>query len=265
VVLTSCEKTVFLDTDQADVKIVIEGMLTNRDNYHYVKISRSADFYDSGKTPRVTDAIVTVNDDQGNTFEFIHNPNDHPDSAGFYLPASSFAGVVGRTYTLNVVADGKGYTAADKMYSVTAIDSLTYGIDQDEMDDPEEEGKYYEVLIYAVEPQDTKDYYLFDFYRNDSLLVAEPDEIYFSDDVALGEEINGVQSPIYYAKGDVARVEAFSLSRAGYVFYSDLQGLLRNDGGMYSPPPANCRTNLSDGALGFFRVSAVDMMEIKIE
>jgi hypothetical protein len=151
------------------------------------------------------------------------------------------------------------------MYRVTSIDSLTYGIDQDELDDPEDEGKFYEVLIYAKEPQETKDYYLFDFYRNDSLLVGSPDEIYFSDDIALGEEINGVQSPIYYAKGDVARVEAFSLSRAGYVFYSDLQSLLNNDGGMYSPPPANCRNNLSNGALGFFRASAVDMMEIIIE
>jgi hypothetical protein len=263
--MTSCEKTVLLDNDQSDVKIVIEGMVTNREDYHYVKVSRSANFYDSGKTPRVSDAIVSVSDDQGNTFEFIHNPNAHPDSAGFYLPLSPFAGEVGRTYTLTVVTDGQEYTAVDKMFSVTSIDSLTYGIDQDEMDDPEDEGKYYEVLIYAVEPQETKDYYLFDFYRNDSLLVAGPDEIYFSDDVALGEEINGVQSPIYYAKGDVARVEAFSLSRAGYVFYSDLQGLLSNDGGMYSPPPANCRTNLSNGALGFFRTSAVDMMEITIE
>lgn len=263
--LTACEKTVFLDNEQAETKIVIEGMVTNRENYHYVKVSRSADFYDSGKTPRVTDAIVSVSDDQGNTIQFLHNPNDHPDSAGFYLPAAPFAGVIGRVYTLTVVADGQEYKATDQMYRVTSIDSLTYGIDQEEFDDPEDEGKFYEVLIYAKEPQETKDYYLFDFYRNDSLLVGSPDEIYFSDDIALGEEINGVQSPIYYAKGDVARVEAFSLSRAGYVFYSDLQSLLNNDGGMYSPPPANCRNNLSNGALGFFRASAVDMMEIIIE
>jgi hypothetical protein len=95
--------------------------------------------------------------------------------------------------------------------------------------------------------------------------LNEPDEIYFADDVALGDEINGVSSPLYYGKGDNARVNAYSLTRAGYVYYSDLQGLLNNDGGMYSPPPANCRTNLTNGALGFFQVSAVSTDEIIIE
>ena len=264
-VLTSCEKSYELETDQSEIKIVIEGLVTNQQGYHFVKVSRSADFYSSGKTPRVTDAVVLVSDNNGNVVEFLHNPNNHPDSSGYYKPIVDFAGTIGKTYTLSVLTDGNEYKAEDKMYSVSSIDSLTYDINQEEMEDPEEINKYYEVLIYAKEPQDTKDYYLFQFYRNDSLKVAEPDEIYFSDDIALGEEINGVQSPIYYARGDAARVQSFSLTRAGYVFYSDLQSLLRNDGGMYSPPPANCRTNLTNGALGFFQVSAVDIMEITIE
>ncbi len=264
-ILTSCEKNYVLDTDQSEPKIVIEGMVTNQQGYHFVKVSRSTDFYSSGKTPRVTDAVVSVSDDEGNAIEFMHNPNNNPDSSGYYKPIINFAGAIGRTYTLSVFADGIEYRAEDKMYRVTSIDSLTYSLNQEEMEDPEEVNKYYEVLIYAKEPQETKDYYLFQFYRNDSLKTAEPDEIYFADDIALGEEINGIQAPIYYAIGDVARVQAFSLTRAGYIFYSDLQNLLWNDGGMYGPPPANCRTNLTNGALGFFQVSAVDMMEIAIE
>jgi hypothetical protein len=196
---------------------------------------------------------------------FVHNPNFHPDSAGYYLAPSSFVGVVGRTYTLTVVADGETYEAEDYLNAVTAIDSLEYGINYDEREDPKEKGKFYEVLMYAKEPQDTKDFYLFKFFRNDSLTVYNPSDIYFSDDKALGEEINGVQAPIYYELGDSARVEMYSISRKGFVFYNDLFNLINNDGGMFSPPPANCRTNLSNGALGFFQVGAVNILGIRIE
>ena len=263
--LLACEKTVLLDLEQMDSKIVIEGLVTNRLNYQFVKISRSTGFYQSGTAPRVSDAIVFVEDNLGNQFSYLHNPNNHPDSVGYYIPSVPFAGVIGRTYTLTVDADGETYTASDKMYDVTSIDSLTYQINLDEQDDPKEDDKFYEVLMYAKEPQETDDYYLFKFYRNDSLKVYDPTDIYFADDKTLGEEINGVQSPVFYAVGDSARIEMYSISRTGFVFYSDLFNLINNDGGMFSPPPANSRNNLSNGALGFFQVSAVNVSGIRIK
>jgi hypothetical protein len=157
------------------------------------------------------------------------------------------------------------YEAEDKLYSVTNIDSLSYRINDDEEEDPKDFGKFYEVLIFALEPQETTDYYLFKFYRNDSLKVYNDTEIYYADDEVLGEQIDGVPSPIYYAPGDTARVEAYSLSRNGFVFYNDLQTLLTNDGGLFSQPPSNSRTNLSNGALGYFQASALNMKEIVIK
>lgn len=257
----SCEKTVLLDLGQMPSKVVIEGVMTNQPGYQVVKISRTVDFYDSGLTPRVTDAIVSVEDDLGNEMIFSHDP----DSAGYYFPVTPFTGEIGRTYTLTVSIDGTTYRAADKMFQVTAIDSLQYRVNPDQQDDPKDEGKIYEVLMYAKEPPNTEDYYLFKFFRNDSLKIYSPTDIYFADDKTLGEEINGVPSPVYYAPGDSARVEMYSLSRTGFVFYSDLFNLINNDGGMFSPPPANSRTNLSNGALGFFQVSAVNILGIKIE
>lgn len=263
-VLWSCEKTVFLDLNQTPSKIVIEGLVTNQPGYQFVKVTRTVDFYDSGETPRITDATVLVEDDLGNQFVYIHNPNNHPDSAGYYLPVIPFVGEAGRTYYLTVDVNGELYEASDKLYDVTSIDSLEYRVNMDEEDDPKEDGKFYEVLMYAKEPQETDDYYLFKFFRNDSLVLYNPSDIYFSDDKTLGEEINGIPSPVFYALGDTARVEMYSLSRTGYVFYNDLFNLINNDGGMFSPPPANSRTNLSNGALGFFQVSSVNISGLRI-
>jgi hypothetical protein len=57
----------------------------------------------------------------------------------------------------------------------------------------------------------------------------------------------------------------YSLSRTAYVFYNDLQRLLNNDGGLFSQPPADSRSNLTNGALGFFQASAMDVSTIEIK
>ena len=157
------------------------------------------------------------------------------------------------------------YEATDQLFYVTPIDSLAYRLDEDEQEDPEVYGKFYEVMIYAKEPQETKDYYLFKFFRNDSLKTDFDTDIYFTDDETLGENIDGVSSPIYFAPGDRARCEIYSISRDAFVFYSDLQSLLNNDGGLFSQPPSNSRSNISNGALGFFQTSALHMSEIEIK
>jgi hypothetical protein len=261
----SCDKGIVLDLNESESKIVIEGLVTDQPGEQFIKITKTAGFYSQGKTPRVIDATVSVKDNLGNIFVFVHNPNDHADSAGYYLPQDPFVGEVGRTYIMTVTVDGKTFTAEDEMFSVTPITKLEYRVNEDEEEDPEEKGKIYEVLFFAIEPQETKDYYLFKFYRNDSIKFANDNDVYWSDDVLLGENIEGLPSPNFYGIGDKAKIELYSLSRNGFIFYSDLQKLLLNDGGLFSSPPANCRTNLTNGALGFFQVSSLKSSEIMVE
>jgi hypothetical protein len=261
----SCEETVLLDLNQTAPRLIIEGQVTNQPGYQYVKLTRSVGFYDTGDSPAVDDASVLVTDNLGNEIVFVYNPGNVEDSTGFYVPAAPFVGVIGRSYTLHVTADGELYEAKDDLQPVTAIDSLTYRINDDEQQDPKDDGKIYEVLFYAKEPQERVDYYLLKYYRNDSLTVYFDTDIYYADDEVLGENIDGLASPVYYAMGDTARVEMYSLTRNGFVFYNDLQSLLNSDGGLFSQPPSNSRTNLSNGALGYFQASALEWKEIIIK
>jgi hypothetical protein len=264
--LVACEEPYHIEQDASEVNIVIEGLLTNREDMQYIKVSRTVDFYTDGDAPRVSDAIVSVTDDLGNVFEYVHNPNNSEDSLGYYFPANPFSGEIGRTYELTVVVDGTTYSASDKLLSITPIDSLTTRLDSEEQADPEDQGRFYEVLIFVKEPQDEENFYLFKFYRNDSLSFDNHTDIYYSDDKLLQENIDGIPAPSHFALNDLARVEAYSLSRQGYVFYNDLSSLLNNDsGGMFGPIPSTPRTNLTNGALGFFQVSAVAIEEIIVE
>jgi hypothetical protein len=262
--LSACEKTVYLDLDQSKPKVVIEGMVTDRAEMQFVKVSRSSGFYSNGGTPKVTDATVVVEDDLGNSYNFVHNPNGNEDSLGIYLPEVPFSGVIGRTYKLTVMVDGKSYEGSDTMYRLVPIDKLESRIDEDEEEDPEDPGRFYELRLWVKEPKDTRDYYLFKNYRNGELAFDADTDIYYADDEFIGENIDGVSLPVFYAKDDVAEIVVYSLSREAFIFYRDLDKLLNGDGGMFSPPPANPRTNLSNDAVGFFQVSAVQSGELTI-
>jgi hypothetical protein len=265
-VLMSCDEPYLIQTKQAPPKVVIDGLITDKASYQSINVHWSTDFYTPGKSPAITDATVTVSDNDGNVFNFVHNPENSADSAGIYVPEIAFAGVVGKTYSLKVVVNGEVYEASDKLTDVVPIDSLSIKVDEQEQEDPEIEGRYYEMLVYTKEPQNEKNYYLFKFFRNDSLIYQNDTDIYYSDDELLAENIEGVEGPLYYSKGDKGKVEAYSMTRQGYVYYNDLSNLLNGDsGGMFGPIPASPRTNLSNGALGFFQVGAVKQGEILIE
>ncbi|OEK04788.1 DUF4249 domain-containing protein [Roseivirga misakiensis] len=260
-----CEETVQLDLGQLEERVVIEGLVTNEQDGHYVKLTRTRDFYTNGPAERIEDATVSVSDENGNTYSFVHNPNGLPEEEGFYYPITPFQGQIGTTYSLSVAVDGEQYTAAEELLPVTAIDSLTVTIDFEELEEPEEEGRYYEVLFYASEPQDRKDQYLFKFYNDGEIVKDFPTDIYFSDDDLLGERIDDLEIAGFYKLGEMVEVEMYSLTQEAFIFYSDLFNLLNNDGGMFSPPPADPRNNLSNGALGYFQVSAVSREQILIE
>jgi len=256
--LLSCEETITIDTASTDNKVVIEGLITNVQGQSFVKISRNRNFYDNGSTNRITDAQVSVMTSGGEQVVFVHNPDQEADKMGYYYPNANFAGSVGLSYTLNVEVGGETYTAMDEMLPVTPIDSMVVRLDEDQFEDPDDPGRYFAVFMFAKEPQDRVDYYLFKFYRNGELLLDWPTDIYVFDDETLGESIDDIEIAGYYAEGDVVKAEIYSLTRDGFIFYSDLSTLLNNDGGMFSPPPANPRSNLSNGALGYFQVSAVN-------
>jgi len=262
--LFSCETTIELKTRQGPPNIAIEALVTDIPNRQYVKVSRSVGFQTNGRTPPVTSAMVYIEDNHGNRFDFKHNTTQIYDTQGIYVPATDFVGVIGKTYTLHVFFEDEHYTAQDTMTPTLTIDNLYFEIDKDEQRDPKVKDEIYNVFINGKEPRSTKDYYLFNYYRNGALSKFFESDVYFVDDIVLSETINGLGSFVRFKLRDEVKVEVMSLSRAGYLYYNDLSSLLNSDGGMFGSTPATPRTNLSNDALGFFQVSAVTSQTIKI-
>ena len=261
--ISACEEVIFIDVDQAPAEIVIDGLVTDEDTTHMVRITRSTGFNGNGGED-ITNAIVEVSDNLGNVYNYTHNPEGYDSLNGYYFSDQKFAGQVAVVYNLDITLDNRSFTAADTLRDITDIDSLSITIDQRAVDDPENDGKIYQILLYAQEPQNSVDFYYFKFYR-DSLLENSQRNVFIFDDNVLGSSLDGLPSPILFRQGELAGVEIYSLTRQQYVYLSDLSNILNNDGGMFSPPPANPRTNISGGALGLFQVSGMNRASILIE
>jgi len=258
--LTACgdlERTVELDIGQTEKRVVIEGFVGNQPGMQYAVVSYNVDFYTDGKTPRISNALVMVSDEAGNSWELAET-----DTPGRY--EADFLPETGKRYTMEVTVDGQTYTASERLNPITNIDSLTWEIDENEQEDPDDEGYFYNMLVYVTEPQETKDFYLFKFYRNDSIQNFDNTWSYVASDEFVQENINGIRGPVFFSAGDTAKIEAYSISEEAYVFYNDLNQVLNNDGGLFGPIPANLRNNWSNGALGYFQVSSMTDMSIVI-
>ena len=256
---SSCEKTITLDVDQTQPQYIIEGLVTNQDKQHHIKISKSNSLYQTGQPPSVSGASVQVSDNEGNSWNFLES------EPGEYLSETAFAGKVGNTYSMTVNVEGNTFTAQDQLFYLEPIDTLIPFIDEEEFEDPEDDGFFWEVYIFLKEPQETEDYYQFKLFANDEPLDEDGTEIVVFNDVGVAENIDGVTSGYYYQEGDKVTIEWRSLSREAYVFYNSLNENINNDGGVFSGQPANVTSNISGGAVGFFQTSSVDIQDVIME
>ena len=302
----ACVEDFDLNINNDDLKIVIDGLITNESGPYFVRLIYSSNaineypdgvLYDDEKP--VMNAQVVISDDCGQIDTLMPidiNPDDysydyslgnfkvvydsiyqqydtlilkHPieyrHDRGFYK-TNSIVGIPNRRYKLAVIVNDNEYVAYDYMMEVPSIDSLGYSAKISEAG-----GESYIIpKVYFKEPQDQDNYYLFEFlvnydYRfqicNDiwrySVLSDEYLESYVNGlHIDDGASSDGFEYYPFYP-GDTIRVRMSSLSSKAYNYFENLIGQFVTDGGAYKPTPASPPTNLSNGALGFFRASAV--------
>jgi hypothetical protein len=214
-----------------------------------------------------------IYDGNGNVIDTTYwkYPKEFNHERGFYM-TTHLRGVPGRTYFLKIVTNSKEFDASSFMPDVPDIDSLGYIKKIMEKDGQE----YYVPLIYFSEPQGINNYYLIqlgeeiqsrlfsDMIWRFSILSDEFLDPYVNGlNISLGSNPRNIEYPEYWA-GDSIYVRLNSLTKEAYDFYNSLLQQFKNDGGAYQLSPGSPPTNISNGALGFFRASAISERKIKI-
>jgi hypothetical protein len=250
----SCEEVMDVSfAGNSGGELVVEGSITTDTMRHMVRLSYTNDYFSNAEIEMASDAEVSISD--GDTTFILQEMND-----GEYFTDSTVYGEVGKTYVLHIgFQDGKQFTATDALNSCADIDSIIQSDNYNSFI----MGYGYDVLFYGQEPEPLGDNYLYLVYLDNVLYSDTISEIVFAND----EFVNGnyIREFKVYRIGEAditedsteVTLEMHSISSSFYDFLSALMLETVWKGSPWDGPPASVTGNVSGGAKGFFRASAV--------
>lgn len=112
--LCSCEKTIDIDFHSVVPLYYVEGWITPYETI--VRVSQTKNLSDTTSVCGITNAKVTITDEDGHTFDVPYSDRD------YYM--SDERGEVGKTYRLDVEVDGQHFSSTSKMYRMATINSF---------------------------------------------------------------------------------------------------------------------------------------------
>jgi hypothetical protein len=269
VLLAGCTERITVTLDETYTRLVVYGTISDHHDKYRIDLTKTADYFYNQPVPRVTNATVSLNDGT-NTF-FLQETI--PGTSGIYETDSTFHGIAGKTYHLDVeltapIDNRTIYTSASALPSVTNLDSVRYEFNPDF-------GKkgVYILKVYAMEPPEEGNYYMFKWYRNSVLMTDSIQKIFVTDDKYFnGHYINGANA-VYINQahewervnpGDTLRVEMSGITKEYYDFINQV-AMAGFSIPIFSGPPANITGNISDGAVGFFAAYASSYSSVVVK
>ncbi len=260
VFLGGCTEIIDLELKSVDQKLVVEGVVTNEMKVQYVRLSKSIAYLDNEPTPEVSGATITLSD--GISTMGMKESTDFP---GVYMTNEIFRGVPGRVYVLKVEDvdidnDGESelYEASSLMPYVGQADSIALHYS--------DEWELWKILLYAQDPPESQDFYMFRVFKNSNLISGSISEYsivsdkYFDGNYANGiwvQSLDAGEDSHPLEEGDVISLQMAGISKEFYDFIDAVQRENRGQYPLFSGPPANVPGNVSNDALGFFTAIAV--------
>jgi len=234
---------------QEENLIVVEGKISNEAGRHEVRLTRP--LYERNGTPEaVSGAELAIND--GRTIHLLTEDRTRP---GVYLTASDFAGEVDKGYQLRIRMDGRLITGVTYMRAVTPFqfmrpypvqtDPLLYEVHIADSDRPA-------IVRMELDWSHVPGY--------DTLPPEETHALIYHYTVGT-IDVNRLFPPdrehVRFPPGTIVFREKESVNG----FYEEfLRGMLSETdwrGGVFDVLPGNARTNLSEGAIGYFTASEI--------
>jgi hypothetical protein len=241
-ILTSCEKVIQLDLNNAERKYVIEAVITDQPGTAKVLITQTKDFDEDNNFPGISGAVVTIHESGGATTTLTET------SAGKYESAA-LTGTSGKAYELSVTIGGKTFSASSTMPQKVNLDTIyvtdefiftdTRKIANADYHDPAGKGNNYRFIQYV---NGLKEKQL--FIQNDDFTDGRLNNnklFYFTDE---DDDSTIIKS------GDNVRIDLLCIDPNIYKYWFSLNSGSTGSGDQAAP--SNPVTNMQGGALGYF-------------
>lgn len=252
----ACTEKINVKLDSTYTRVVVDGSIEADTGVYRVTVTKSADYFSNEPVPRVVNASLSLFDGT-NTF-LLHETQ--MGISGIYETDTGFVGKTGSTYTLHVelaeaIAGHSSVEATTYLPTVTHLDSIGAVLHP-------EWGKkgIWTIKLYAQEPGNEINYYLFNLYRNGVLMTDTITKKVVSDDKFYnGSYMNGVDVMYINNEHDWETIhpgDTIMLQMSGITKeYFDFIDQVKQSGfniPFFSGPPANVEGNITNGGIGFF-------------
>ena len=299
--LNTCIDPFYLELEEYESILVVEGMITNEHASNTIQLSRT--FQNDTSSPvLVSHAEVSVSDEKGVITVF----NEH--EPGIYQSDSEqFTGRIGGTYTLHIkTEEGLEYISEScTMTAVPDLDSIYYEPDSEFYDAGKIEEPGLRIYLDAENPDEASQYLRWEFeevwkfrvpypifhqdlgYKEYKTTHVENDicwryeqskQIFIHSSV---EQSSGLLSrkPIHFIASDKSNrllkqysilVRQYSLSQEEFSFWKNLKEITESGGNIFEKQPfpilgnLRCINSEHEKVLGYFQVSAVNYQRIYI-
>ena len=245
----ACTERIDISTEEEYQKLAVEGYITQERKE--IRLTETSGYFSQLPPAPVSEAVVTVNTSDG-TYQF----SESSEEPGYYSPDSDFDVVPEETYSLSItlkepIGGENNFTSDATMpRRINSVDS-TRAVYREDFE-------VWIIQLYAYEPEGT-DYYMFNAYVNGQIMTDSLSRVGVTDDrIVDGGYLNGVyilflpKEELNY--GDTLTVSTSTITEDYYRYLVEAQTELNPKNPLFSGPPANVRSNISNGALGYFAV-----------
>jgi hypothetical protein len=299
--LEGCIESYYPKINDEQHAIVIDGILTDKEGYHYIHVSRSVSLESHENMP-VQGCVVKVIDDEENAIQFYEI------EPGLYKQWINQEFLkTGRKYKLRVTTNDTVYESSyETMLPSPPVGDVYYEIEKRETTDPENDIygiQFYTDLVaptgysksYRWELEESWEYhaeYLFRWWQDSKYDLlhdrgTNTDSVFFCWSIKPIHEIYTVtmkyitgdslsRIPLIYVSNETNRlkikysllIRQYSLSDTAYYYWNQLKKQNEETGGLYETQPAQIHGNISninddnEIVLGFFNVSGLSEKRI---
>lgn len=262
---SACTERIEVDLDDSFTRLVVEGNLTTDTMPHQIKLSQTSSYYYNQEAPKVRAAQIRITDDLGNTVNLTEIEE------GIYQTPENYFGLIGRTYDLridlsNEIGGASIYEASSKLEAVAPIDSIRM-----EYNTQFGEEAFWIVKLYALDPAGVENFYLFNVYKNGSLMTDTLQKVSFTDDqlfdgnYTYGIGVSYFNNPVgdeSFLIGDEVVLQMGGITKGHFTFLSNLNEATSFQNPLFGGPPANVVGNINNGAFGYFSAYSVSYSSI---
>jgi len=245
--LTSCEDVIELDLENTEPRIVIEANLETENDSLSVLVTKTNGFYEDGAPARVTNALITISDEDGNTIELSETQD------GLY-ELTGYSTEPGKEYELSVATEGEEYiatTLAPQKVAFTAIDTIfgqsPFG------------GNlfFYQALFRWQDPANESNYYQVQAIRNDTILG----QLSIYNDDGLDGQLFVRPLMDFINEDELVEFRLINWDAKSYDYFVQIAALQQQ--GFGGSTPFNPKGNFSNKALGYFGIRTTDRITIQ--